>query len=115
MNRQNRKDVLIQYLNDAGLDAQVVLSVLYDSIELGFIDWGVHKETIIRLLDNPKPDDMYRIVSNSETILQPLEAWMHMERNLNALRKESVSKYHYYESEYKCSQIQNFILMFKPY
>lgn len=108
------KEVFIQWLEEAGLDAEVILQVLYDSIELGFIDWGTHKDSIIKLLENPTQADLFRIISNAETILKPLEAWMNIEMNLNTFREGTVSKYEYYQSVYKCSQIFNFILLCKP-
>jgi hypothetical protein len=109
------KHLFNELLAESGLDAKEVLKALEDSIELGFIDWGTHRDYIIKLLEDPAPADLHRLITQSQTILQPLEAWVMLERYLNSLRKGTVSKLEYYGSEYRCSQIQNFILLLKLY
>lgn len=100
-------------LNESGLDAQEIINALHNSVELGFVDWGEYRQDIVKLLHDPEPKDLHALITKAETILRPLEEWMMMERKINALRKNSVSKYEYYITEYQCSQIQNFILLLK--
>jgi hypothetical protein len=100
-------------LVDAGLDGPEIFKALEDS--LSFIDWGEHKSMIEQILVNPDPRSLLRLIANSQVILSPLQEWVNMERVSLALKKEAVSRKAYYETEYRCSQIQNFILLLKLY
>lgn len=111
----SNRDLFNKLLSGTSLDVAEIIHALKDSIELGFVEWGERKETIEKLLTEPCAQDLIQLVTQSEILLKPLEDWVKMERNLNALRKGSVSKYDYYHSEYRCSQLQNFILLLKLY
>jgi hypothetical protein len=109
------RELFNDLLADSGLDVHEIIKTFEDSISHGFIDWGKHKDYMIKLLTNPAPEDLHRLIIHGEDILQPMQAWLDMERYLNSMRKGSSSKYDYYHSEYRCSQIQNFILLLKLY
>jgi hypothetical protein len=109
------RNLFRQMIAEAKLDADAIMKALDDSISLGFVEWGESREIISRLLSNPTPEDIHNLIINSEFLIRPLQDWVIMERNLNEQRKGSVSKYEYYDAEYKCSQIQNFILILKLY
>jgi hypothetical protein len=100
-------------LADAGLDGPEIFKALADS--LSFIEWGEHREMIEHILGDPDPRNLLKLIANSQSILSPLQEWVSMERNLNALRMDSMSREDYYDIEYRCSQIQNFILLLKLY
>jgi hypothetical protein len=98
-------------LVDAGLDGPEIFKALADS--LSFVDWGEHRGMIEQILKDPDPRNLLKLIANSQSILSPLQDWVNMERNLNAV--QTGTKTERYRIEYRCSQIQNFILLLKLY
>ena len=104
-----------QLIIDAKLDADEIMKALDESVVLGLVNWGTSHDVITKLLTDPQPEDIHSFILNSQDVLKPLEDWMIIERNVNDLRKDMISKLDYYHTEYRCSQIQNFILILKLY
>jgi hypothetical protein len=107
------KHLFNDLLSDETLDVPEILLVLSDSVESGYIDWGKHRDLIIRILFRPKPEDLYQLITQSEEILKPLHDYVTMELYLNEQRAGTIDKYEFYKVTYRCNQLRNFLLTLK--
>jgi hypothetical protein len=98
-----------------GLDAEVIFKALQDTLDLGLVDWGDHRELIESILYNPDARNIYNLIANSHMILKPLQDWITVERHWNFYKRETIPLLEYIEREDRCYQVYNFILTIKLY
>jgi hypothetical protein len=119
MNNSENKKVDVHLFYDlcveAHIDIREVIRAIEEAIELGYIDWQSEKEFIMRLIADPDPGDIFKLMTHAESLLDPLEAWRVMALKINTIEKEKRDKYEYYKIAHRCAQVENFILTLKLY
>jgi hypothetical protein len=102
-------------IKEHGLDEEVIFKALHDTLELGLVDWGDHRELIEAILYSPDARNIYTLIANSHVILKPLQDWITVERHWIVYKRESIPPLEYIERKKRCYQVLNFIIAVKLY